>query len=267
MRGEAEQRGGGDDHQRRADGGAHRERERDGERRDDEEAAADAEEAGDEADGGARRRGRAAAAAAGRRRCAPTRPSGSGSLSSALRQVACAAASITSAKAASSSAPLTASAASVPSAMPGMAAAVNEPAWRQQTRPARAWPEPAGDRAGGDDQQRCGRGLGDGLVEDVDEHRHGEHGPAAAERADGQPDGEPERDGQQHAALGLHGLLGRPALALPQRHAALDDVDDLLAAVALEQARGDRRALAGAADDRDRRGRGRCPSGTSRMSW
>ena len=69
-------------------------------------------------------------------------PSGSGSLSSALRQVAWAAASITSAKPASSSVPLTASAASVPSAMPGTAAAVNEPAWRQQTRPARAWLSP-----------------------------------------------------------------------------------------------------------------------------
>lgn len=65
-------------------------------------------------------------------------PSGSGSSSSALRHIACAAATITSANAASSSRPPTCSATSVPAAMPGIAAAVNEPAWRQQTRPARA---------------------------------------------------------------------------------------------------------------------------------
>ena len=49
---------------------------------------------------------------------------------------------MTTAKPPSSRVPLTASAASVPAAMPGMAAAVNEPAWRQHTRPARAWLRP-----------------------------------------------------------------------------------------------------------------------------
>ncbi len=69
-------------------------------------------------------------------------PSDSGDPSRDLRQVAWAAASITTANATSSSRPLTASPASVPAATPGMAAAVNEPAWRQQTRPARAWLSP-----------------------------------------------------------------------------------------------------------------------------
>ena len=47
-------------------------------------------------------------------------------------------------------------------------------------------------------------------------------------------------------------VLDRPALAPPARHAAVDDVDDVARAEALEQARGDRRALAGRADRRDR---------------
>jgi hypothetical protein len=65
---------------------------------------------------------------------------------------------------------------------------------------------------------------------------------------------------------GLLGRLDQPALALPQRHAALDDVDDVLAAVALQQAGCDRGALAGTADDRDRLGRS-MPLGMPWMSW
>ena len=57
--------------------------------------------------------------------------------------------------------------------------------------------EAAGDCNCGHDEKRCGRGLGHGLVEDIDEDRHCEHGPAPAEGADGQPDGKPKRDGQQ----------------------------------------------------------------------
>ena len=46
------------------------------------------------------------------------------------------------------------------------------------------------------------------------------------------------RDGYAvHLGPGL--ALDRPALALPARHAAVDDVDDLARAVALQQARGD----------------------------
>ena len=59
-----------------------------------------------------------------------------------LRQVAAAAASITSAKVAISAAPLTALPSTVPPITPGSAAAVNVAACDQHTRPPRAWPIP-----------------------------------------------------------------------------------------------------------------------------
>src|ERR687898_509435 len=48
------------------------------------------------------------------------------------------------------------------------------------------------------------------------------------------------------------GPLDRPAAALPQRDAAVHDVDGPSGAVAQEQAGGDRGALSRRADDRDR---------------
>ena len=127
--------------------------------------------------------------------------------------------------------------------------------------------EAAGDRAGGDDHQRRGGRARDVLVEDVDEDRDGEHRSAAAEHADGDADGQPERDGEQHLAQAVGSrLLDRPALALPQRHAAVDDVDDVAGAVALHEAGADGGALPGGADDRDGLVGSR-PSGTASMSW
>ena len=62
-------------------------------------------------------------------------------------------------------------------------------------------------------------------------------------------------------------VFRRPPLALPPRHAALDHVPHGRSAVALQQARADGGALAGCADDRDRRGRRRAPRARPRRSW
>ena len=114
--------------------------------------------------------------------------------------------------------------------------------------------EAAGKCAGGDDDERACRRFRDALVEQVDEHRDGEHRSPASEHADGRADREPEQDREQHA-LGRRcrvELLDRPALALPHRNATFDHVKGLRGAVALRQAGAHRGALAGAADDAHR---------------
>jgi hypothetical protein len=54
--------------------------------------------------------------------------------------------------------------------------------------------QPAGQRPGRHDDERRGRRLVHPQPKYVDEDGNGQHGPAAPEGAEAQPDGQPERD-------------------------------------------------------------------------
>ena len=77
-----------------------------------------------------------------------------------------------------------------------------------------------------DDDERCGRGRPDALVEHIDEHRQGEDRAATAQRAHDEADQQSERDRyQEHPSLG-HATpqrgrrhRGQPARCLDGGHA------------------------------------------------
>ena len=175
-------------------------------------------------------------------------------------------------EAAISAPPLTAFPSAVPAITPGSAAAVNATAWRQQTRPSRAWLRPPVERAGGDDDQRCGGRLVDALAEDVDEDGHGQHGAAATEHSEAEADAEAEGDRREgHPASALAARWSGCSIGQPcSRQVPTPPSTTWMTRAAPGRASSEAATALRCPEeqiDGDRLARGRCPSGMPSRSW